>query len=386
MRTAGHVLMLLLFLATGAYGANSREQVAPFDSNSDGVLDKEEIIRLFLTIRGLPDSTESRKLGADFAADMLSFRCSACTTVTIDDAVGFLDEKDRKAALERAIAEDKKRRIGWRGLGFGRFVVDTVNPRPTKFKAPFILSYRHDSEGKDKDQLNVLGGLQLWKGEWDFNDESTLTLATTPGIDFDVVGSKAAAESTITAGIPVFIRWVFDSRAVESITLGLKPKFSTDRAFNREVPELNLSFTFTSPAIGAGVITPNPVIQDNGRLPPWGLFWEPAFEVETGEVRDAAGNEKLTALEPIGSYERVVPRIKVMIFPYALSERLRFTGEYFYRFDPDENWERPYGEARLDYDLVMDGSLELSVVYRHGRKPPAFEDINDVLVGIGIRQ
>jgi hypothetical protein len=184
----------------------------------------------------------------------------------------------------------------------------------------------------------------------------------------------------------LFYRRIFDSRKLESLTFGFKPKFSTDRVLDRETWELGLSFSATSPTAGAGFITPRPVVGDDGRLPALGLLWEPSIELEVGEVRDAAGNEKLEDLQALGTYKRAVPRVKIILFPYRLSERLRITGEYFYRVDLDESWERSYSELRLDYDLVTDGSLELSIVYRKGRKPPAFEEVKDFLIGIGIRQ
>lgn len=59
---------------------------------------------------------------------------------------------------------------------------------------------------------------------------------------------------------------------------------------------------------------------------------------------------------------------------------------YFYRIDLREDWQRPYGEATLAYDLTPTGSVAFTVAHRRGRKPPDFKDIDTTLIGIGIKK
>jgi hypothetical protein len=201
MRTISILIGAFLF-AAGLYATESPAiDLKKFDTNGDGRLSEAEIITLFLTTRNLTESPANSALASDFASDMVSFRCISCDSVPLADAAAFLAELERVVQSKMRGAVDKQRRIGWAGLGFGRFVVDTVNPRPAKFKAPMVFSYRHDSEADDDEdgnQFNILGALQLWKRTWDFDETGASSLTLTPGIDFDVVGSKPASETTIT--------------------------------------------------------------------------------------------------------------------------------------------------------------------------------------------
>jgi len=42
-------------------------------------------------------------------------------------------------------------------------------------------------------------------------------------------------------------------------------------------------------------------------------------------------------------------------------------------------------ESRIAYDLVLDGTVQFTVLHRTGSKPPAFKHLNEFLVGIGVR-
>ncbi len=388
-------LSLALLLLASCTGLCAQETPAPasdtileelkkYDVNGDGKLHPPEI-EAYFTAKRTKKLLEQVDEEADaFASQMLNAQCGVgCESISLDQASAYVLELSRQEEVAKELKIKKK--LGWPTLGFSRFVVDAVNPRGNaKFKAPAILAYRRDNEAEDKDQLSAIGSVQFWSGGTDCSAQWECN--TTIGIDLDIDGAKEAHENTITAGLPTrFVRYYHDNQFLETLSLGVTPKFITDRDVNREVWEVALQLAFTSQGAGAGFLTP-PAIRRDGKLPRASVYWQPALDFEFGDIRDPAGNEDLAALQERGSYSRIVPRIALTIYPWRLSEQLRFGLQYFYRFDLEQNWNRGYGEARIDYDLSIDGTFQVSALYRRGYKPPTFKKIDEFLFGVGIRQ
>jgi hypothetical protein len=355
------------------------DELRRFDTDRNGRLDRSELIQFRLRASNSPGVAE-RAEAEDFANDVLSATCPRnCSSALLLDVIVTLQDEVRRA--EVAVA--RKRRIGWRGLGFSREVVDNPNPRADKLKAPAVFSYRRDKQNEDDpDQLNLLGAIQLWSTGMDLGNRFELNF--TPGVDADIDGGKEANESSLTFGAPVFVAWVGPGTDLEMISLALSPKFGTDRRFDREVYEFSATFSFTSEPLAAGFFYPDPVRDAAGKLPPVLFSWTPSLAVEYGKITDAGGNADLEAQAAGGSYLRMAPRARMVIRPTALSENLRLTADGIVRFDSGER-AKAYLESRIAYDLVLDGTVQFTVLHRTGSKPPVFKHLNEFLVGIGIR-
>ncbi len=67
-------------------------------------------------------------------------------------------------------------------------------------------------------------------------------------------------------------------------------------------------------------------------------------------------------------------------------ERLNLGVDYFYRYDFGENWTRGLLEASLAWDANAAKNVQLTLVYRKGRKPPAFGKVDQILIGLSLLQ
>jgi hypothetical protein len=384
---------LLVCLVALPLRADVITDLAAFDENGDGLFDQAELQRYFLAHD--PDIEKQRKDGAseatlaqaalDRADDALTFLpCGgqACVAITLDTVLEFAQEHLRVSVK----ATDPK--FGWKGLGFERSVTDTPNPRQTKTAQPAIFSYRRDENATDRDSVNIFGGARLYKNTWAIDAKAStprnfFTLST--GIDFDLDGTKKAHENTIDVGVPLAYEWVAPGDSNGLFTghvLTLTPKFGTDRAFDREIYGVDLLWSFTSLRfLRAGYLTRFPRTALRPRAT---IAWTPTVQLEFGDVADPAGNTDLEARK--GTFLRVAPRVDITFRPIALHERVSLGIKYFHRFDLREDWQRPYGEATLGYDLTPTGSVAFTVAFRRGRKPPDFKDIDTTLIGIGIKK
>jgi len=378
------VLAILALVLASARSASA--QVSPpvvpadvkkYDANGDGWLTREELVRYAKA----EDPKRTDEDADDVAADILTRECSTnCTRISLDAFIISLQDRRRR---QEAVAQTK-RTLLWRGFGISREVVDAVNPRGQKTKAPAVLSVKWDTEADDDDrrQETLLGAVQLASITF---GQGVRSLGVTPGVDFDIDGSKDANETTLSFGLPATFLQVRDAEArIESYTVGATPKVITDRRFDREVYELAINGSLNSQPLAAGFIRPAPVRRDGLHLPKLMGYWVPSLQLELGRVSDAGGNTKLVPLEG-KSYTRLAPRAKVTLFPNIVSEQLRLEADYTGRFDLRENWNRPYFEGRLSYDLVFKGAAELTLLYRRGRKPPQFTKLNDLLLGVGLK-
>jgi len=171
---------------------------------------------------------------------------------------------------------------------------------------------------------------------------------------------------------------------VESFTVGLTPKYVSDRAFRREVHEIVLHGGFSANALAAGFVRPKRVRNDGVKLPAVSWYWVPAAQLELGRVVDAGGNLQLLPLTG-QRYVRLASRARVTIFPSAISEQLRVNADYWIRRDVEAAWWRTYFEGSLTHDIAFSGKAELTLLFRRGRKPPQFTDLTEVILGLGVR-
>lgn len=386
-------LVLILGLVSLALRADIITDLAAFDDNGDGLYDHGELQRYFLAHdadiakRRQEGASEEAltKVASERAEDALSFapECDdGCDVISLDTVVQFSQERLR---VTTKVTDPK---FGWKGLGFERSVTDTPNPRQTKTAQPAIFSYRRDPNATDRDNVNIFGGARLYKNTWALDTAKAtprnfFTVST--GIDFDLDGTKKPHENTIDFGVPLAYEWVAPGDSTDVFTghiVTLTPKFGTDRAFDREVYSVDLLWSFTSLRfLRAGYLTRFP---RSALRPKATLAWTPTMQFEFGDVSDPAGNTDLEARQ--GTFLRVAPRIDLTFRPIALHERVSLGIKYFYRFDLREDWQRPYGEATLAYDLTPTGSVGFTVVYRRGRKPPDFKENDTTLIGVGIKK
>lgn len=386
-------LALLIILLVAAFGARADliPELLAFDENADGRFDQEELERYFLAHDA--DIAKQRKDGAsaekqaelatDRAEDALSFPrgCEdGCDAIPIDAVLSFMEER------LRVTMKPTDPTFGWKGLGFERSVTDTPNPRQPKTTQPAIFSYRRDTKATDRDNLTFLGGVRLYKNTRILDPDAEtprnfLTIA--PGVDLDVDGTKKPHENTIEAGVPLSYECVAPRESTSLFTghtVTLTPKFGTDRAFDREVYAADLSWSFSSlRLLRAGYTRRFP---RSALRPRATLMWTPTLTLESGSVRDAAGNEDLEKRK--GTFLRLAPRIDLTFRPLAINSRVSVGLKYFHRFDLREDWDRPYGEASLNYDITPTGSVAFTVTHRRGRKPPDFKETDATLIGIGI--
>lgn len=289
-------------------------------------------------------------------------------------AAGDAEGNRRHVRLERT-------RIRTFGHGYAESAADEDDAASDLFD-------RRDENATDRDSINIFGGARLYKNTWAINAKKSvprnlLTIST--GIDFDLDGTKKPHENTIDFGVPLAYEWVAPRGSTGFFTghvLTLTPKFGTDRAFDREVYNLDLLWSFTSERLlRAGYLTRFPRAALRPRAT---IAWVPTVQVELGNVADPAGNADLDARK--GTFLRVAPRIDLTFRPIAIHERLSLALRYFYRIDLREDWQRPYGEATLAYDLTPTGFVAFTVAHRRGRKPPDFKDTKTTVIGIGIKK
>jgi hypothetical protein len=384
-------LALLIVLAgtVRAASAQTPEIIQAYDANGDLLYDQSELIALFLAEDGdikaaRAQNTPEEKLAAmaeDRAEDALTRACTVnCTTVTLAAVLGFLDDRAWGLGVTR-------QRIGWTGLEVRRFITDPADFKALPARSPAFFSYKRDNEAVDKDQVNVLGGVQIAKPQRAFGSSHYLTVA--PGLEMAIDGSKPANESSIEVVAPTTYEFVRTGLpAVAGAMLTVTPKYLTDRDFERSGWELTLEGSVTSTAAAR-----MGYVSWLGRQPDGGLstallsvFWRPSVRLETGEITDAAGNPRLLVLMEEGRYTRVTPRLAVTARPERWLPALNFSLDYFHRFNGPEGKSAGYGEVRMIYDLTKDRALSFGVVVARGSKPPDFAPINQVLVGFGLLQ
>ena len=351
--------------------ADTFHALVRFDANADGELDESELTSYF--------EEKGNKDAEDRAGDLLTRFCDDCVTIPISKAAEVLARGNEESV-------EPKRHVGaCRFLSIKRTVADEVDPRAAEGEFPSVFSYKRDTQAEDRDQINVLGAVEAFDCARDGGDPKILniTYGAAMGVDFDVDGSVEANENTIEASLPLFWQRVsIDPDAfVTQLKLTVTPKFNTDRDFDREVVEGSAALTFQSRRLLRLGLKSHLRSGDKAIFSVW---WQPVVQFEVGDIGDPAGNEDLA--EQDGQYSRLALRGDLILWPVMLSDRVAIKLKSTNRFNADESGSRSYTEATLAYDLTASGSVALTAVYRHGRKPPDFSVKDQWLIGIGIQR
>lgn len=376
-------VVIAITLAASLFG-DTHAELRAYDRNHDGDLDRAELVAYFVSNDPERENLSDPALRAradDRAVDILTaFRCERCTGISIDAAADLVASVSPSTA--KAEREKTKGPCEW--WAFKRAVTDAVDPRGAETEFPAVFSYRRDKHKDDTDQLNLLGSVEVVNCRGEIGKLAGGTGGFAPSIELEVDGSTAKNENTIAVGLPVSIEWTRVATAfLPELGVTLTPKVSTDRGFDRRVYEVSGEFWFHSPKLlNAGYLTWFP--RTAARNPSATLWWRPRIIAELTNVSDAAGNEDLQKVA--GTSLRFGPRIDVVFKPLKLNERLSFGWKFFDRFDNDDSKWRSYSETSAMYDVNEEGTIAITALYRHGRKPPAMGPTDVWLIGIGIKQ
>lgn len=370
--------------------AQTESEVRAADADQDGRFDHAELLALFLgadaeikamRAAGAP-SADINALAEDRAEDVLTYRCGDCATVSFSLVLAFIQERTWARGVTRE-------RIGWRTLAIRRFATDGADPRQVlPDKRPFIFSYKRDNEAADKDQVNLLGGIQFYKAVWALDPATEHFVTATPALEMEIDGGKKSHESSIEIALPLSYEYSRAGRArFAGFTTAVTPKFLTDRAFERRGWEVVVEGHIASTLLGNMGYTSwlgrEPDTLSSSIL---SLYWRPSLRVETGRITNAAGNARLEALAEEGHYTRLVPRIVVVARPERWLPALSITADYFHRFDGPEGKSAGYGETRITYDLTAQRAFSIGLVITRGRRPPDFAPVDRILIGVGVLQ
>lgn len=361
---------MTVLLVTSLATADTFHSLLQYDLNNDGRLSKDELTAYF--------KDQKADDPVDSANDILTaFACQDCTSISIKTAAMVLGEKPAAKKPESKVRPCDLFTIK-------RTVSDDPNPRAPENDFPAIFSYLRDKHADDTDQLNILGAVQPIDCAWNAGDPTLLnvTYGAGVGVDFDVDGTKKANENKIEGSLPLFWRWVsvHSAAPVSGLGITVTPKFSTDRALDREVWEVASKVSVRSRALlRAGIMTNIRGSSGTG----FSFWWAPVLQYEAGNVRDPAGNQDLEKLK--GSYRRFAPRVDAIIWPRFLNDRIAVKSNITERFGVAGK-RHSYLESIATYDLTVSGSVGLTTVFRHGRKPPDFSAKDQWLVGIGIQR
>lgn len=396
--SGGFVLWCCVYACVGvasdaaAQDDSLEQQLGRYDRNVDMRLDREELIAFFLandkTIADMRakriEEARLREEAALRADDALSYKCGDCESVPLDRAAAFVRETIRTTS-------PRKFRLGWKGLSFRRFATDPADARQLgPDRRPTLFSYKRDTQAKDRDQVNWLGGLQLFRfiRNIDSGDVRHHFLIVTPGIEADIDGSKAANESSLDFAVPVTYEWERGARnhLVSGVAVTVTPKRLTDRGFDRKGWEVSTEVSATSLRLLRMGYTTAISESSEGRGAALLLSWKPSLRFETGEITDAAGNSRLAVLQAEGTYFRVAPRLTATVRSERVLPGLSVGLDYFHRFRATTSADYSYGELRFVYDLTSDRSLSFGVVVTRGNKPPDFSKTDRILIGIGFLQ
>jgi hypothetical protein len=393
MRLAYLALFVLLF-ANSVIAQQQKEGfdqdrviLASYDADGDARLDAAELAKYFekhdpivAKLReGGAGAKEMKQAIDDRVEDALTFKGQA-TSISLDDAEAFVRQFWRATAV-------RKFKIGWTGLAFRRYLADPVDPRePDPDPKPTVFSYVRDDEADRKNQFSFLGGVQLWRKTWEFGKLKERVITIKPGIQGNVDGAKPTEKTTLSFKLPFDYIHVLDPAAlIGSFAVNASFVKKTDRSFDRNVTEVEMWATLSSQPLGrAGFVTR--LAGDARSGPAATFYWRPWVGLEAGKIHNAGGNKDLEALAAQGAYVRVVPRVSATLRPLVISDRLRFSADYFHRFGLNQSLNEAYFEGRALYDLTTSGNVALTVVWQRGHEPPDFGRTRRVLIGLGILQ
>lgn len=369
------------------------ELLTMYDRDVDGRLDRAELTAFFLAhdkaiadLRAKHVDEPALRDEADLRADdALSYRCGSCMTVAIEQAAAFVRDSIR-------LTTPRRFRLGWKGLSFRRFATDPADPRQLgPDRRPALFSYKRDAHAKVPNQVNWLGGIQLFRLVRNIDQGSVPHhfVVLTPAVEADIDGSKPANETSLDFGVPVTYEWERGGgrKVVSGFSLTVTPKRLTDRDFEREGWELATELSTSSvPLLRMGYTTAVADDVTGGRGALLLVYWKPSLRIETGEITDAAGNTKLEVLQAEGRYSRVAPRLAATVRSERLLPGFTIGLDYFHRVRATRDADYGYGELRFIYDLNADRSLSVGMILTRGRKPPDFANTDRILIGFGFLQ
>jgi len=367
------------------------------DANRSKTLDETELVLYFLNtdpqIKQLraEDRTEDllKKRAESLASDALTFRPHKKGTaeISLEEAEDYVLRRAYLLARHEQAAQPLSE-ILWPTLRFRRFWIDSVDPGKDKYRQlrPFQFSYSHDSKRDGSDNsVVVLGDVTLVEQHLPFSDEARDVLVA-PSLGFDVDSAKKdPTDSSMSAGVRAQLRQALQNDWLSDFALAVTPKYITDRRFHADIWEVTGAISGSSKYLHAGYLSWIGGAQKDPDDVWIKVYWVPELRLEFGDVTDSAHSKRLKAIEDSGAYTRVVPHLTVSVEPTVLSDRLAFKGDYFYRIDTTQGWEKDYLELGAQFDLVK-SFLSLTIVYRNGNKPPSFDRTNAIVFGIGIQR
>jgi len=361
--------------------AQVTRDVAAYDSDNDQSMMEVEYRSYLLacdrSVRSKKDNTEKEKEVETILFDLVTSR----------DGLDCVDTPTRCAFGKRPLHVVQAFSVGRDGdlfvafkpkvteivpsIGIGRSVLDATSPLSSDpvAKVPFLVSYKRDYAKKEEAGLllgKITYGPWFWGEEerWDGNVSATL----------DVNTGKKREESTVAFGATSTYTRAFGGNG---FSFSITPEYGTDGNGDRDVVTLRTQLAVMGEDfLGAGQWK---------RLGRGDYSWDPSLTFYCGEVRDDGGNTALAKIAQQGSYCRAQPGIQMRwradrMAEYAFGMRLAYSQTY----DLQDDWDRGYGELEATLG-IKESPLQLILLYRKGRKAPAFEDERALIFGIGIQ-
>lgn len=374
--------ILVAFVCSGASAASAPEPalaVAACDADASATLDRNELLMCFEKLdaaaQKAAQAATPKQIAAAAVDELLDFRAPP---IRFEIAQARLDLR----AARLATSEPKT--IGGPRWTFGRQLVDALDPRKSSSNVPLVLSYVDDRETRN-DAFVAVGSITYLADHRDLSRR--WSQAILPTLESDITTKNNPADSSLMLALPVRWSWInprYDQGPIfDDLTIGIEPRYGTDRDLDREVLEVAMPFTFTSRKLGrAGYYHWFGPGAD--RTQRYRFFWQPTLTVEAGKINDSGGNADLEALRLAGDYLRLAPALAFKLtLPYDAG-RVTLGAGYTHRFDVEQGWDRGLTTAAIQYDLTS--SIALTVSYRRGRKPPDFAETEEFLIGVGLSQ
>lgn len=369
--------------------------LAEFDKDRDGALSIDELKPYFLAqdpeCANEKDATKQGECADLRAADFISANTPLATQLLplpLDTArvqIGLFHQERVAEVLAARRAEQEKRApraYGWR---VNRTLSDPAWLSAWKEDRPFVLSLKRDNraaEGAKRDKYVVLGsiGYEFKPRVRTLDRTSHRTVAV--GLEVDSDTSKGAFESSVSLVAPVQWGWAVSKADafLDGLALKVQPKVVTDRRFDREVLAADLTLAVAKESAAIGYLNYSSGWR-RGFTPFLSFHWNPTLTVQALKVEDAAGNEKLAALEGEGVGVRAIPRVQMSFgFP-------RTDGRLSFSIDGRAVWDeatgRTLGLGEGSVGFKISRFADLTLIYRRGYKGDELAKVDEVLVGIG---
>lgn len=390
MRRTFPQMLMLVVVCLISEGASAAIDIDACDTNGDGLISEPEMAACLLSqdpkLKVMAQDTvapaDKAKLEADeLACDAICDQPQARRDANGDEAIPI--ERARSYFRQRLLNTREPRAFPtpWEGFKIGRKINDAPDPRAKKYDAGFVVSYADDRLAGD-DNFVALGDVQWWQFRG-ASDSSQISLNSS----LDVSTKKHYSESSISLAAGWSKLWSYDTsggkRLLHDLTVGIEPKYITDRDFRRDVVEVGVRVAPSSQILNAGLNTHFGGGSTLGAVDQYVFYWQPTLSIEAGRVTDSGDNAALEAIRLSGEYARIVPSISAKLsWPVSLPLSLNLS--YAHRWDEKQDWNRGFGSAGVQYDVTT--GLALTLIYRKGRKPPAFEQVEEILFGVALTQ